>query len=268
MGDEKGQQAQGDLRCSTSSARTQDDPSYSLMSFLTQYDGVKDEILSFLDPRSLLRMTMVTKESHCLISYQLVVRIAVAHSLRSYCIVSTLLRSVDNGLVYCPTPMRMLRLLNGQKCEFCLSSRPPGYNEKLKHWHYIFTHYGYYKTFPWSGLHDCGICWTQRTSLVVNPYRQNRYCFTVSVPKNGLPFHGFQVVAASTKEHRMYRKTHVDVTGARVGPIVTMSTPPHGIGKALEEANKQKNELMPDGLLSYILDEMCPKNVYEQLRPP
>ena len=46
MGGEKGQQAQGDLRCSTSSARTQDDPSYSLMSFLTQYDGVKDEILS------------------------------------------------------------------------------------------------------------------------------------------------------------------------------------------------------------------------------
>ena len=79
-------------------------------------------IMEFLDAPSMMFLASTSKEIQETATYELVIRNTVMHDMRRDCRstflgVCSLLDDLEEQTIYIPSPMRMLRLLNGKRCE-------------------------------------------------------------------------------------------------------------------------------------------------------
>ena len=79
-------------------------------------------IMEFLDATSIMFLASTSKEIQETVTYELVIRNTVMHGMHRDCRsafsgVLRLLDDLEQQTIYIPSPMRMLRLLNGKRCE-------------------------------------------------------------------------------------------------------------------------------------------------------
>ena len=76
---------------------------------------------SFLKPRELLAVSEVNKALRHVIAsdYKLILDIGLTNGGRSKKSLENLLRLIRLQAIYIPTPLRLLRIINGVRCEFC-----------------------------------------------------------------------------------------------------------------------------------------------------
>ena len=76
-----------------------------------------------LCPRDLLRISSSCKVLRESITTSLVVKSAMIHGGHAKTTVSELYKLVKPRSIYVPSPLRLLRLVNGKRCEFCFQSK-------------------------------------------------------------------------------------------------------------------------------------------------
>jgi len=79
--------------------------------------------MEYLGPRDLLRISSSCKVLRENITTSLVVKSAMIHGGHAKSTVSELYKLVQLMSIYVPSSLRLLRLVNGKRCEFCFQSR-------------------------------------------------------------------------------------------------------------------------------------------------
>lgn len=80
-------------------------------------------VFSFLDIKSLLRLSLTNKTCLGLLQYEHVVRSALMQGGHAKKSMERLVRLIEQRCIWTPSPPRMLRLVNGKRCERCNRGR-------------------------------------------------------------------------------------------------------------------------------------------------
>mmetsp|Transcript_17989 Transcript_17989/g.39328 ORF Transcript_17989/g.39328 Transcript_17989/m.39328 type:complete len:568 (-) Transcript_17989:678-2381(-) len=157
-------------------------------------------VLEFLPPRELFNTAFTCKGLRDEITTKVVVRSALIHGGHAKQTCEELHNLMSNKAMHVPSPLRLLRLINGKRCEFCVAN-------KVNH------------VRPCIGVFACWDCVTQRgltkawnTSWVRHRRNQARYDAILNHPR----------VATNTYGDKEYMWLHrYNVTGEKIGPVVT-----------------------------------------------
>mmetsp|Transcript_26949 Transcript_26949/g.65440 ORF Transcript_26949/g.65440 Transcript_26949/m.65440 type:complete len:593 (-) Transcript_26949:121-1899(-) len=85
---------------------------------------VVSQLFSFLDPRSLLRFSCVNKDFSSLLTYEHVVRAAMMRGGFGATSLERMVLLINHGLIWVPSPIRLLRVVCGKRCEKCSDGSP------------------------------------------------------------------------------------------------------------------------------------------------
>ena len=88
--------------------------------FLPQ--GLLQHVIEFLDPRSLFNIAFLGKETQDCLTHDMVVKSALYHGGYPKKTISSLVDLARTGAIHPPSPARCLRLVNGIRCESCLTN--------------------------------------------------------------------------------------------------------------------------------------------------
>lgn len=79
-------------------------------------------------PRDLYNVAMINKVTMQALTTRMVVRCAMFGGTRQYKCMQMLQKLMVKHSIYPPTPLRLVRLVNGKRCEFCNNESPRGQN--------------------------------------------------------------------------------------------------------------------------------------------
>lgn len=91
---------------------------------------VIEQVMEFLDPRSLFNLAFLSKETQGCLSHSMVIKCALFHGGYAKKNMESVVELVKSGSIHPPSPQRCLRLCNGSRCESCLNKTNvirPGY---------------------------------------------------------------------------------------------------------------------------------------------
>ena len=83
-------------------------------------DDILAHIMSFLDKHTLLSFASCTKSLGSYVTKSMVVKAAMSAGGNAKISINEICRLEENASIYPPSPMRLLRLVNGKRCEICL----------------------------------------------------------------------------------------------------------------------------------------------------
>lgn len=155
-------------------------------------------VLSFVGPRSMLALSMTFKTLRNAITTELVVTSAMLHGGHAKKTVEEIFLLMSKQCIYAPSPLRLLRLVNGKLCERCerhqVNHVRPGY-----------------------GLFVCWDCLTMSLTQAWDRswvrFRENpRYEKALDHPRVGGPDYG--------RKKYLLKKRFRDKTGEISGPFV------------------------------------------------
>ncbi len=87
-------------------------------------------VFRFLAPRDLLNISQVNRNLRSSIRTREVVISGLFHGGNAAKSIRNMIPLLKNKAIYCPSPMRLLRLTCGKKCEFCFGKHV---NQSKKH---------------------------------------------------------------------------------------------------------------------------------------
>ena len=162
--------------------------------FLLNRD-VATEIFSFLDVKTLYNITMTSKEGMSLLRHEHVVRSALFQGGHAKSSMERLVPLIERRCIWIPSPIRMLRLMNGKRCERCNKARV----------NLVSDSYGTFLCF-----HGC----TVDTSTKGVSLNKRWSPYIVDQPR----------LARSQYESKAYiwKSPFTDSAGEKCGPLVTM----------------------------------------------
>lgn len=79
-------------------------------------------VMEFICPRSLFNVALTCKSLLARVTTTMVVRSALIHGNNTKKTFEELYKLMKNHSIHPPSPLRLLRLANGRKCEFCLEN--------------------------------------------------------------------------------------------------------------------------------------------------
>lgn len=86
-------------------------------------------VMDFISsPRDLYNVAMINKVTMQALTTRMVVRCAMFGGTRQYKCMQMLQKLMVKHSIYPPTPLRLVRLVNGKRCEFCNNESPRGQN--------------------------------------------------------------------------------------------------------------------------------------------
>lgn len=187
--------------------------------FLLNSD-VAREIFSFLDIRSLFNVTMTSKIGMRLLRHEHVVRSAMMQCGHSKTSMERLVPLIEQRCIWTPSPIRMLRLVNGRTCERCNKGRV----------HLVSDNYGVFFCF-----HGC----IQDTSTKGVAFNNKWSPFLVDQPRIAK--------AAYSSSAYIWIRPYSDASGERVGPLISMVEMERIIrgDGSVEDLLKEKDALDP-----------------------
>lgn len=162
--------------------------------FLLNSD-IASEIFSFLDIRSLYNVTATSKVGMKLLRHEHVVRSAMMQGGHSKTSMERLIPLIEKRCIWIPSPLRMLRLVNGRTCERCCTGRV----------HLVSENYGVFFCF-----HGC----IQHTSTKGVAFNNKWSSFLVDQPRIAK--------AAYSSSAYIWIRPYTDAANERVGPLVSM----------------------------------------------
>jgi len=162
--------------------------------FLLNSD-ISSEIFSFLDIRSLYNVTMTSKEGMKLLRHEHVVRSAMMQGGHSKTSMERLVPLIENRCIWIPSPLRMLRLMNGRTCERCCQGRV----------HLVSDSYGVFFCFQGciQDISTKGVAFNNKWSP-----------FVVGQPRIAK--------AAYSSSAYIWIRPYTDASGERCGPLMSM----------------------------------------------
>eukprot|EP00978_Attheya_sp_CCMP212_P024175 scaffold75561_cov55-Attheya_sp.AAC.8 len=80
-------------------------------------------VMEFLPPRDLFHTTFTCKALRDKVTTQVVVRSALIHGGHTKQICTTLDKLMSDKAIHVPSPLRLLRLINGKRCEICVAKK-------------------------------------------------------------------------------------------------------------------------------------------------
>ena len=107
-------------------------------------------VMAFLHPRDLLHTAFTCKSLRDMVSTSMVIKSALVHGGHAKSTMEVLFTLTSKHAMHIPSPLRLLRLVNGKVCEFCL-------NDKVNH------------ARPGIGVFACWACVTSRTTRNKRP---------------------------------------------------------------------------------------------------
>ena len=158
--------------------------------------------MAYLHPRDLYNMAFTCTSLRDQISTPLVVRSAMIHGGHTGSTINHLLPLMEKGKIHIPSPLRLLRLVNGKKCEFCNC-------RKVNH------------VRPGYGVFACWFCTTERgltrvlNTKLVRYNRNRKYDAMFNHERVGLTPYGSKYYVWNV------RRTSVGSSGEAIGPLVT-----------------------------------------------
>ena len=161
--------------------------------FLMNRD-VASEIFSFLNIRALYTITMTCKESMKLLRHEHVVRSAMMQGGHSKTCMERLVALIEKRCIWIPSPIRMLRLVNGKTCERCNRGKV----------HLVSENYGVFFCF-----HGC----IQDTSTKGVAFNQKWSPYLVDQPR----------IAKSEFSSCAYLWIRPYTSNERCGPLISMT---------------------------------------------
>lgn len=172
-----------------------DDTGDAFPNFLLNSD-VSSEIFSFLDIRSLYNVTMTSRLGMRLLRHEHVVRSALMQGGHSKTCMERLFALIEKRCIWIPSPLRMLRLVNGRTCERCCTGRV----------HLVNENYGVFFCF-----HGC-----IQNDVSTKGVAMNRKWspFVVDQPR--------VAKAAYSSSAYIWKRPYVDAAGERCGPLLSM----------------------------------------------
>lgn len=102
-------------------------------------------VMAFLHPRDLLHTAFTCKSLRDMVSTSMVIKSALVHGGHAKSTMEVVYALTSVYAMHIPSPLRLLRLVNGKVCEFCL-------NDKVNH------------ARPGIGVFACWACVTSRTT--------------------------------------------------------------------------------------------------------
>lgn len=105
------------------------------------------QVLHYLHPRDLLRMSETSKALREYFTIAIIVTSAMIHGGHGATTIKELYKLMKDCSIHIPSPMRLLRLINGKRCEIC-------FHNKVNH------------VRPKTGVFACWICLTGEESSV------------------------------------------------------------------------------------------------------
>ena len=102
-------------------------------------------VMAFLHPRDLLHTAFTCKSLRDMVSTSMVIKSALVHGGHAKSTMEVLFALTSKHAMHIPSPLRLLRLVNGKVCEFCLY-------DKVNH------------ARPGIGVFACWACVTSRTT--------------------------------------------------------------------------------------------------------
>lgn len=162
--------------------------------FLLNSD-IASEVFSFLDIRSLYNVTMTSKVGMSLLRHEHVVRSAMMQGGHSKTSMERLVPLIEKRCIWIPSPIRMLRLVNGRTCERCCRGRV----------HLVSDHYGVFFCF-----HGC----IQNNSTKGVAFNNRWSPFLVDQPRIAK--------SAYSSSAYIWMRPYTDKSGERCGPLISM----------------------------------------------
>jgi len=108
-------------------------------------------VMNFLGPRELFRLACCSKELVQKLTVEMVVKSALIHGGYAYTTIEKLYPLYRNKSIYPSSALRLLRLVNGKRCEFC-------HKEKVRHARTGF------------GIFSCSRCFNQLIIVANHPF--------------------------------------------------------------------------------------------------
>lgn len=162
--------------------------------FLLNHD-IASEIFSFLDIRSLYNVVMTSKEGMKLLRHEHVVRSSMMQGGHSKTSMERLVPLIEQRSIWIPSPLRMLRLVNGKTCERCCQGRV----------HLVSDNYGVFFCF-----HGC----IQGRSTKGVAFNSKWSPYVVDQPRIAK--------AAYCSSAYVWIRPFMDASGERAGPLVSL----------------------------------------------
>lgn len=90
-----------------------------IFAVVLENDGIAKNIISYLDIKSLYQVSITRKSFASLICHEHVVRAALFQGGHAAKRIEAMIRLVKKRKIWTPSPLRLLRLMNGKRCEGC-----------------------------------------------------------------------------------------------------------------------------------------------------
>jgi hypothetical protein len=198
MSSARGKQPQKRKRLEQNSApaakRQQSSNVPAFPNFLLNRD-VATEIFAFLDVKTLYNITMSSKEAMGLLRHEHVVRSALFQGGRTKTSVERLVPLIERRSIWIPSPIRMIRLVNGKRCERCNKARV----------NFVSESYGTFFCF-----HGCTV------KISTRGVSMNKKWSPYIVDQPRLAKAGYESKAY------IWKSPYTDLAGEKCGPLISM----------------------------------------------
>ena len=173
-------------------------------------------VMEFLPPRSLYNIALTCKSLRAMVTTKMVVQSALIHGGNAKRTMEELHALMSNHSIRIPSPLRLLRLANGKRCEFCFTSGTnhvrPGLGV-FACWDCVVSgsnnRYNRHRSSRSSGVKLTKAWKTSWSRYSRNPIYRTILAYP-RVASNGY-----------STNHYFWSECRSDASGERVGPIVT-----------------------------------------------
>ena len=94
---------------------------------------VMNTIMLYIMPRELFDIAFLSNTLSCLVTFDMVIKSALIKGGNAQTTVSEMFRLVQDGAIYPPSPLRLLRLVNGRVCQICSRDKKVLEPRKVNH---------------------------------------------------------------------------------------------------------------------------------------
>lgn len=156
-------------------------------------------VMEFLSPRQLYNLSFCCKTLRGFITTKIVVRSALIHGGHAKKTMTELYELMSTRAIHVPSPLRLLRLVNGKRCEFCCSKAVHHVRAKL-------------------GVFSCGTC---TSADLTKPWRYSWMRLQENRERYSKIFCHPQVVSNPYVAGTYVWTKHKRVSGEMIGPLAS-----------------------------------------------
>jgi hypothetical protein len=159
-------------------------------------------VMEFICPRSLFNVALTCKSLLARVTTTMVVRSALIHGNNTKKTFEELYKLMKNHSIHPPSPLRLLRLANGRKCEFCLENSVWSLYQDMN-----------------IGAFSCWNCLTKGEDPLTKAFKSS--CYWANPLYHFILKHPRSASRDLCKGRFLWIQDRLDANGDKIGPLIS-----------------------------------------------